>query len=281
VAENATTRPRPLTTFAHAAVFVAGFTLLFTALGASVGLFGRVLYDLQPLVRQIGGGVLIVFGLVTMGAFSHLARLLQRDPGWASRGWKRALVRLSQTLDGLLYTERRAQLSTRRRGYAATFAFGVFFAAGWTPCIGPILSSILLLASQQTSVAQGATLLLAYSLGLGLPFLATGAALATMSRALRRLNRHAGVVSAIGGLFLIGVGWLLLADQLTAVSVAFLETFGLGLVGVEQDLFSGPANIGLPLAFAAGTLSFFTPCVMPLIPAYIGYLSGASVSRSA
>ncbi len=271
---------RPNSTFFHAVAFVLGFGLIFTLLGASVGLIGYVVYGFMPLIQQIGGVVLMIFGLVTIGVFQWLSAQIQRRPAWQESAWGRGLLAVLQFFTSLLYTERRAQMRVTRRGYVASFMTGIFFSAGWVPCVGPILAAILLLASQQQTVAQGTALLAVYSLGLGIPFLITGAAFSTMTGVLRRLNRYAGIVSTLSGLFLIFVGWLLFTDQLRLLAGNFLTRFGLGLVAIENNFDVG-ANISFPLAFLAGLLSFFSPCVLPLIPGYIGYLSGASLAGAA
>lgn len=272
---------RQNSTFLHAAAFVLGFGLIFTLLGASVGLIGYVIYGVLPLVQQVGGGLLMIFGLVTMGVFGWLRELVQRQPTWHTSGWRRTLVHVLDFFTHLLYTERRAQMELKGRGYVASFLTGVFFSAGWIPCVGPILAAILLLASQQQTVAQGTALLAVYSLGLGIPFLITGAAFSPVTNALRRLNRYGGLVSLISGVFLILVGWLLFTDRLRVLSGAFLSRFGFGLVAFESSLGAEGANISFPLAFLAGLLSFFSPCVLPLIPGDLGYLSGASLAGMA
>jgi cytochrome c-type biogenesis protein len=155
---------------------------------------------------------------------------------------------------------------------------GVFFSAGWIPCVGPVLAAIYFLASNTQTVAQGALLLLVYSAGLGIPFLLTGAAFSTMTGWLRRMNRHLGVVSKITGLFLLFVGVLLFNDQLSFIATLFVSRFGTGLASVELGSAATSSVVTLPIAFVAGLLSFLSPCVLPLIPAYIGYLSGTAVA---
>ena len=185
-------------TFLHALSFVVGFSAVFIALGASAGSLGALLYDYLPWIQRIGGALVIVLGLHTMG--------LLKIP--------------------FLFQERRVHFAARPKwGHFSSFLLGVFFSAGWTPCVGPILASILLLASQEQTVARGAFLLAAYSLGLGLPFLAVGAALGPLSSWLRRLNQHMNVVSIISGLFLIAMGLLLVTDQLRLLAAlgSFLE----------------------------------------------------------
>lgn len=264
-------------TFVHALAFVSGFTLIFTLLGASVGVVGYVLYSYLPLIQKVGGIVLILFGLVTLGAFAWLSAQIERRPSWRESAGGRAALTVLEWGMALTYTERRAQAPALARGYVASFLTGIFFSAGWMPCVGPILAAILFMASQLQTVAQGTALLFTYALGLGIPFLATGAAFSTMTGILRRLNRYVGVASWVSGLFLILVGWLLFSDQLRLLAAGFQGSLGTGLVAFESNLATG-AGVSLPIAFLAGLLSFFSPCVLPIIPGYIGYLSGAALA---
>ena len=194
-------------------------------------------------------------------------------------------------LNALMYTERRVtDLHKVKRGwgYLSSAMMGVSFSAGWVPCVGPILASILFLASDSATAVQGALLLAIFSLGLGLPFLITGAAFSRATLILRRLNRHANIVSIVSGIFLLYVAWLLWSDQLTSLTTQFaflnqwvflLEDGLSSSIGVEATFNAGALNAA-PLAFIAGLISFISPCVLPLIPAYIGYLSGAALSGS-
>ncbi len=108
-------------TFLHAAAFVLGFGLIFTLLGASVGLVGYVVYGILPLIQQIGGVLLIIFGLVTMGAFDWLSKQIQRRPAWRGKRWGQVLLVGLDFFPSLLYTERRAQVEISRQGYVASF----------------------------------------------------------------------------------------------------------------------------------------------------------------
>ena len=262
-------------TFSHALAFVLGFSLVFVALGASVAFFGYAINQFLPTFVKIGGVLLIVFGLQTAGVLGGIAKFLRRrgaDKNPVAAGY----IAFVDALGRLMYTEGRAQVRTDRRwGYLSSTLMGVFFSAGWIPCVGPVLAAIYFLASDTQTVAQGALLLLVYSAGLGIPFLVTGAAFSTMSGWLRRMNRHLGIVSKITGLFLILVGVLLFLDRLALIANLFVARFGTGLASVELGATS---VISLPIAFLAGLLSFLSPCVLPLIPAYIGYLSGTAVA---
>lgn len=265
-------------TFSHALAFVIGFSLVFVTLGASVAFFGSAINQFLPTFVKLGGAILIIFGLQVTGLFGWVADRL-RKAGWDKNPLAGGYIAFTDGLGRLMYTEGRVQARVDRRwGYLSSALMGVFFSAGWIPCVGPVLAAIYFLASDTQTVGQGALLLLVYSLGLGLPFLATGAAFSTMAGWLRRANRHLGLVSKITGLFLIVVGVLLFNDRLALIANLFSARFGTGLAGMELGDASLASAVGVPIAFVAGLLSFLSPCVLPLIPAYIGYLSGTAVA---
>jgi len=179
-----TSGSRLLSTLAHATFFVLGFGLMFTLVGAAAGLMGRAVDSVMPHLVRIGGLILIVFGLHMMGVISI----------------------------PLLSMDKRMELAgTRKKNYWTSFLVGFSFAAGWTPCVGPVLAAILLLAADTQTVAMGAALLAIYSLGLGLPFLAS-AVLASFARlATRRMGPILRVIPVISGVLLILMGGLLVA----------------------------------------------------------------------
>ncbi|MGE5618839.1 MAG: cytochrome c biogenesis CcdA family protein [Sphingomonadaceae bacterium] len=176
---------RRMATLFHSAAFVLGFSLVFVGFWASIGLIGYVLPGFGGLFRQAGGAVLVILGLHQMGVFqiSLLYRQFRLEP------------RLDSSATPL-----------------ASMLVGVAFAAGWTPCIGPVLAGIIGLASMSETVAQGSYLLVAYSLGLGVPFLITGVALAQASALLSKVKRHLRVVSVASGLLLVSIGVMMLSD---------------------------------------------------------------------
>lgn len=276
-------------TFLHSLAFVIGFGAIFTLLGSAAGLLGQNLNNFLPLIQRLGAVLLAIFGLTTLGIIGWIVNRIRANERLIANPAVAALVDILGFLNALMYTERRVtELHKVKRGwgYLSSALMGVSFSAGWVPCVGPILASILFLASDSATVAQGALLLAIYSLGLGLPFLLTGAAFGRATQILRRLNRHANIVSLVSGLFLLYVAWLLWADQLTMLTTQFaflnqwvflLEDALSSTVGVNAA-FNAGALSAAPLAFLAGIISFISPCVLPLIPAYIGYLSGAALS---
>jgi cytochrome c-type biogenesis protein len=186
-------------TFFHALSFILGFSFVFVVLGASVGLVGYLLYDYLPVIQKLGGILLVIFGLHYMGVFTI----------------------------PLLYREKRIEFEgDRRLGYMSSLLIGVFFGAGWTPCIGLTLSGILLLAGNAATVGRGAWLLAVYSAGLGIPFLLIGLGLDRMSGWLQRLNRRKKVVSIISGLFLIGMGIIVYTNAIGLLNAWFYRVFG-------------------------------------------------------
>lgn len=182
---NPTRRHAGGRTALHALLFVLGFGLVFVGLWTSLGLLGAVVPRLLPLLRQIGGALLIVMGLQVMG-----------------------VLRLP-----LLYREKR--MAFRPIGppsLSSSFLVGVIFAAGWTPCIGPVLSGIIGLATLSGTIGQGALLLAVYAAGLGVPFILAALSLDRLAGVTQRLRAHARTVEVVTGSLLIGVGVLMLTN---------------------------------------------------------------------
>jgi cytochrome c-type biogenesis protein len=279
-----------LTVFLHALTFVIGFTAVFTLIGSAAGLIGQNLNLYLPTLQRIGAILLVIFGLVTLGVFRWLVSWLNAQGLVERNRAAAALVKVLDFFNTLLYTEKRLTAMhqvNRRWGYLSSALLGVSFSAGWVPCIGPILGSILFLAGDTATATQGALLLAVYSMGLGLPFLITGAAFSRMTGLLRRLNRYANVVSIISGLFLFYVAYLLWSGSLVTISSQFsfltdwsieMEEWLGQVTGTYGDLISLSLLSAAPLAFFAGVISFISPCVLPMVPAYIGYLSGAALN---
>lgn len=275
--------------FLHAIAFVFGFGLVFTLLGSAAGLFGQRLTAYADIFQRVGAILLVIFGLTTLGVFRWLSDRIRKRTDINANPAAAALVSIFEFFNNLLYSEKRvAEMHTvsRNWGLLSSMLLGVSFSAGWVPCIGPILSSILVMAGNSAKVGEGATLLAIYSLGLGIPFLITGAAFGTATNFLRRMNRHTHIVSIISGIFLFYVAYLLWSDSLGLLTNRFTGLTN-WLLDIEYafvdptDAESAVNNLtiagGAPLAFFAGLLSFLSPCVLPLVPAYLGFLSSAAV----
>jgi len=186
-------------TMTHALFFVLGFSLVFVALGALAGSLGLLLVGIRGWLTKIGGLVVIVLGLHTMGVIH---------------------------IPFLEYDKRVNRPPDLRWGYLSSSMMGVFFSAGWSPCVGPVLGAVLTLALSANAAGQGALLLTAYSLGLGIPFLLTAAGVAPVSSLLKRhkpLLRYAN--PALGALLIL-IGVLIFTDTLQALaSYAFVSDF--------------------------------------------------------
>lgn len=185
-----------------ALAFVLGLAAVFTLLGASASAAGELLLSFRPLVLKLSGLLIILFGLHLLGVF--------RLP--------------------FLLSEKRAEFAVYGNGGpGGAFLMGAAFAVGWTPCIGPVLAGILALAGQTQSVYEGMALLFLYSLGLGLPFVLAGLAMARWRGLLKAFKRHASVISPASGVLLIAMGALVFSGRLALISAWATSTFGLGL----------------------------------------------------
>jgi len=183
----------------NALLFVAGFSILFISFGASASLIGQVLTDHQSLIRKVGGAVIVLFGLYLTG-----------------------IVKL-----GFLTAERRLHLKSRPAGYVGSLLVGAAFAAGWTPCVGPVLGSLLLYAGTTDRLADGVTLLAFYSSGLGLPLVAAAMGMDRFLAGFKQWRAYLGAVSRVSGILLILFGLLVYRDSLPLLT-SFFERHGIG-----------------------------------------------------
>ena len=170
--------------------FVLGFSLVFIGLGASATAIGALLMEHLSLLGKIAGVVIILFGLHMMG-----------------------VLRI-----GFLYSEKRMQTSGKPAGFFGAMLVGIAFAFGWTPCIGPILSAILAVASVQESVGEGVKLLAVYSAGLGVPFIATSLAINKFLAVSARIRKHYHTIEVVSGALLIVVGVLIFTNRFTVIA---------------------------------------------------------------
>jgi len=208
--------------FLHGLAFCTGFTAVFVAFWASIGAIGYVLADHAQLLRQAGGILVIVLGLQVAGVIN--IRALWRDvrplPAMTFSG---GAMTLGST--GAPGSSGHAG-SAPAPGYGRSLMLGTFFAAGWSPCIGPILGGIIGLASATASVAQGTVLLLAYAAGLAIPFLAVALGASWVSHRLGWVGRHHHAVSVATGVMLVAIGVLMLTNLLGRLA-AVPSPFGL------------------------------------------------------
>jgi cytochrome c-type biogenesis protein len=168
----------------HSVIFVLGFSVVFVALGASFSAAGQVLFQYRDWIRRLGGVLIIVFGL-------YIAGVLKIGVFGRTQQW---------------------QIREKPAGYVGSFLVGVTFAIGWTPCVGPILGAILSLAGTAETVQRGVGLLIAYSAGLGVPFLLSALALGGFLKFFKRYRPYIPVVERGAGLLLVAVGVLVLMN---------------------------------------------------------------------
>jgi cytochrome c-type biogenesis protein len=180
----------------HSLLFIAGFTLIFLALGASATVVGRLMFRQREWVERIGGVLVIVLGLYLLGVFNI----------------------------GALSRERRYHFADKPLGFLGTLFVGMAFAAGWTPCIGPILGAVLTFTASEADLQRGLLLLFAYSLGLAVPFLL---AALMIDRFMALFQRYRGALvwmSRVSGVLLIAVGCLMITGSMSVLS-GWLQSF--------------------------------------------------------
>jgi cytochrome c-type biogenesis protein len=191
-------------TVSRAIAFVLGFGAVFVLLGASASLLGELVADHLTALTRLAGLAIVVFGLHFLGVF-----------------------RIT-----VLYREARFQVANRPAGLIGAFAVGLAFAFGWTPCVGPVLASILFLAGAEDTAGSGALLLTAYAAGIGIPFLLAAAFVPSFMAFLSRFRRHLGKVEKAMGSMLVVTGALVLSGSMSWIAAWLLETFpALGQVG--------------------------------------------------
>jgi cytochrome c-type biogenesis protein len=174
-------------TLLHSVAFVSGFTIIFVLLGATASFAGSILTQHLDLIRIVGGVLIIIMGVFVMDVVN--IPFLQR--------------------------EAKLQLKARPAGYAGTLVVGMIFGAGWTPCTGPFLGSVLALAMETETLGRGMALLTFYSLGLGIPFILSAIAISAFLSSFNKLRKHFKVIKIVSGAVLIIMGVLLITDKMT------------------------------------------------------------------
>jgi cytochrome c-type biogenesis protein len=211
-----------LLTFSHGLAFVLGFSTVFILLGLGASALGNLLFDLRPILTKVGGVVVVIFGLHMTGIFR---------------------------IPFLQYDLRRQTAPDRRLGYFSSAMLGVFFSAGWSPCVGPILGTILTLSLSGGSVTQGAQLLAAYSAGLAIPFLIAATQISLVTRAIRRYGKSMHYIEIGMGLIMIIVGILLFMGRFEQ-----LATLGAFYGDIDEVLVGKILLIGFSLAILLGLI---------------------------
>ncbi len=246
---NATGSIVRFSTFLHSLMFVMGFSLVFILVwGGAATVVGQLLAAYKNLLGWIGGIVVILFGLATLRII-HIP-------------W--------------IYYEVKPHWQPGRGGpFLSSLMMGIFFAAGWTPCIGTTLAAILSLGMSQQSASQAMILSSGYALGLGLPFLLLGFGAGEAIRMMAGIKRFIRPIEIASGILLVMVGALMISGQMDRIAAWSLRN---GLyIDVTLSETITPTYL---IAIFAGLLSFLSPCVLPLVPAYLGYLSGQVVKEA-
>ncbi len=178
----------------HALAFIAGFTVVFMALGFTASAIGTALVDYRDWIAKIGGVIVVILGLNMIGVFKIPFLMMDKRPQWRSAN----------------------------RSYLASFVVGLAFAAGWSPCVGPILAGILALATQER-YGPATFLLFVYSMGLALPFFLTAAGISRALGALNRVKRYLGAIEIGAGVFLVATGLVLVTGTFGRVAGWFYQ----------------------------------------------------------
>jgi cytochrome c-type biogenesis protein len=234
-------QPERLHVFLHALLFVLGFSVVFiVGWGGTVTAVGQLFGEYKYILGRLGGAFVILFGLATLGVI-HIP-------------W--------------FYADTRIQYQGRSGSFANSALMGLVFAAGWSPCIGATLGAILTMGMSQDTVGQAMWLASGYSIGLGIPFLILALGLDRATGLVRKMRRYQRVFQIISGVFIIAIGFLLLTNAMTRIAIWAFQN------GLFIDFSAYSAAPSYLTSIAAGLLSFLSPCVLPLVPAYLGYLSG-------
>ena len=197
-------------------IFVLGFTTVFVGLGAGASVFGQVIQTYRNELSIVAGAVIILFGLHFLGVL--------RIP--------------------LLYKEARYHGEVQGTGLVGAYLIGLAFAFGWTPCIGPILATVLALAANEASLGRGVQLLFVYSLGLGIPFILAAVAIRPFLSFLQRFRRHLGMVEKVMGLVLVVTGVMFLSGSMNLFGQWMIETFP-GLATIEEQFTPGSLQMDI------------------------------------
>lgn len=229
--------------FINSVFFVLGFSIIFSLVGVLLqSILSNVAYTVQNWLGYIGGILIIFFGLYLIG-----------------------LIKIP-------FLEREHKILVKKRfrySYITSFLFGSAFAIGWTPCVGAILGTILALAA--TAPGAAFKFLLAYSIGLGIPFLVVGLFTSKVTKIIDKIGGKIKYVNYTFGAVLIILGILVFTQQLTRIAnVPYISDI---LIRLSSEGSSFNTQLGIGVALIAGLTSFLSPCVLPLIPGFLSYLA--------
>ena len=236
----------------HALAFIAGFTLVFVIAGATASAIGEAFNERRALITTVLGVIVILLGINMLGLF--------RLP--------------------FLAMDKRLQIRRSGVSYAGSLLVGIGFAAGWSPCIGPILAAVLAMASDAKTVYAAMGLLFVYSMGLAIPFALTALALDRMLPLLKRVRRFLPAIEFVAGVFVIAMGLVLVTNKWLWFTGQIYQHFpALANLGTGPEAEGSAISVGA--VFVAGVVSFISPCVLPLVPVYISYLTGQTIEKLA
>jgi cytochrome c-type biogenesis protein len=249
--------------------FVAGFTTVFVGLGATASAFGQLIQTQKATLAIVAGVVIMVFGLHFLG-----------------------LVRIP-----LLYREARMHADNEGATLAGAYLMGLAFAFGWTPCVGPILATVLAVAANEGTLGTGVKLLTAYSLGLGIPFVLAAVAIRPFMGFMRRFRRHLGVMERVMGVMLVITGLLFAGEPLGWVRDALVAALpalarvstwlGLAFVGAGiwlvlrkgPERFGGLAGVVVGMMLIGGSINFLGQWLIENVP-ILGQIEELATSKS-
>ncbi|HZX20100.1 MAG TPA: cytochrome c biogenesis protein CcdA [archaeon] len=229
--------------------FVLGFSVVFSVLGVALqSVLGGFAYDAKNILNYIAGLIIIVFGLLLTG-------LINID---------------------FLQREHKLKLKKTNHAYLTSFLFGGAFAVGWTPCVGAVLGAVLTLAA--TNPGAALPMMLAYSLGLGLPFIIAAIFISQATSAIEKISPYLKTINLVFGLVIVVLGILIFTNSLNLVAnIIPVENLLMGDAGASTVDSIEP---NLIIAFIAGLVSFLNPCVLPLVPAYLTFIAGTTLNEA-
>jgi len=248
------TNKRDWSVFVSSVFFVLGFSIVFSFVGVLLQtVLANVSYGTQQWLGRIGGVIIILFGLVML----HLLSIPFLEQGHTIKVKKRF-----------------------NSSYLTSFIFGAAFAVGWTPCVSAALGAILALAATQATSAF--LLLVAYTLGIGIPFLAVGLFTSEAQAFINRMGKWLTYIQYVFGVFLIAIGIFIFTGKLSTIAnfeflTKILTSLNVG-TSAGGDI-SSLTIINLVIAFLAGLGSFLSPCILPIVPGFLSYLASTAIKE--